>query len=345
MKAAFKISLFALLLIGMNECYQRTAYPMYVAAHADQLLQVEKVKNCDIVYTSASSNFSPDEWNESKKKMSQFMAEAYPDMLVEAFNIPASHAGTHLQLLRRIPAESQVQTVVCAVNLRSMGADWINSELETALNQQAVMYADRPPLLNRLLVSLNAYDHKSVEERHLLRDEAWNNTPLPDYAPEANVSAWCAAPKWGDWRDPKRQLADQFIKQYAFVVDENNPRVQDFDQIAILAQRRGWNLVFSILPENVQLADTLVGKLLTRMMRENANWLEQRYKAMGVLVVNQLEALPSGHFVDKDFPTEHYDEAGRKHIAMNNAMALRKFHPTKYRNPTWSTNMNFSHSP
>ena len=319
----------------MDRLYYHTAYDLYVFQHADQLLQVEKAERCEIVYTSASSNFAPDQIDESRRKMSQFMAEAFPTMLTEAFNIPASHAGIHYQLLRRMDAEGSVKTVICAVNLRSFGPDWINSNLETALNQQAVMYAPRPPLLNRFLVSLNAYDSKSVDERYLERDAMWDAPTLPTYAPFDNVTDWCAAPKWGDWQDPTRQIADQFIKQYGFVVTEENPRVSDFDNIVRLAHERGWNLVFSILPENIQRADTLVGEALTRMMRENAQWIEQRYSAMGVSVVNQLEDLPSKHFTDRDFPTEHYDAAGRKHIAKQNITALREFHSDGYQTPSW----------
>ena len=36
---------------------------------------------------------------------------------------------------------------------------------------------------------------------------------------------------------------------------------------------------------------------------------------MGVPVVNNLEAVRDPHFIDKDWPTEHYDETGRKAIA------------------------------
>jgi hypothetical protein len=36
---------------------------------------------------------------------------------------------------------------------------------------------------------------------------------------------------------------------------------------------------------------------------------------MGVTVVDNLELLGDRHFRDRDFPTEHYDQAGREQIA------------------------------
>lgn len=329
------------MLVVMNWFYEKTSFKEYAYDNADQYFQINKVKNCELVYTSASSNFSQ-KTTEDKGKLSQYIGQFYPSLAMEAFNIPATHVGTHYKLLQSIPKENHVQTMICAVNLRSFGADWRHSELETALNKSLVMSPNRPVLLNRLLVSLNAYDNKSQEERAEQRMAEWSELTLPYEAPMNSVSNWCAVEKWGDWSNPKRQLADQFIKQYAFVVDDNNQRIKDLDKIVELAAERNWNLVLSILPENIDKADSLVGPKLINLMYSNSEWIKHRYEHLDhVKVLNNIAILSSQHFTDKDFPTEHYDEQGRKLIASYVAFALRKHHSKAFASPAWSTNLNF----
>lgn len=318
MKVMLKIILAILLLIGLGFWYEHSAAnEAFVWEEAPQLFQVEKAKHCDIVYTSASSNFSPRPLEESKLKISQFLNELIPKLQVEAFNIPASGAKEHFLLLKRIPKKSSVKTIVASMNLRSFGADWRHSELETALNKSNVLYEDRPALVNRFLVSLNAYDNATEDERRLRMQAEWHEETLPYDAPQNTVRNWCAVEKWGDWTNPKRGLADQYIKQYAFVVQEENPRVVQFDNMVKLCQERGWKLIFHILPENIETADSLVGKDLTELIYQNANWLEKRYSDKGVTIINNVDLLPETQFSDKDFPTEHYLEEGRRKIAQS----------------------------
>lgn len=338
MKIAGKIILTLSLFTALNLIYESTAFQAFVEEEAGQYAQVHKIAACDVIYVSESSNFSPDNSNDTnRRKLSQFISDFYPTLQFEAINQPAAHAGIYRALLDLFPDDAEVKTVVVAINLRSFNADWINSELETALQKSMTVYNHRPPLWNRFLVSLNAYDDTPLEERLERRAWHWDHDPLPYSAPHHNVNAWCAEEKWGDWRDPKRQLADQFIKQYAFVLDENNPRIPDLDAIVEIANERNWNLCFSILAENMEKADSLVGDDLTNLMRSNTEWLKERYKQKGVTVLNNLEELPSEHFTDKDFPTEHYDEAGRKKLATNVAFYLLKFHKDQYQSAPWDT--------
>lgn len=338
MKLFARAILFLLLFWMLNWVYKKTAWVPFLDAEAEQYLQVEKVKTCDVLYVSESSNFPPANVEErDPRKISQFISDFFPGLQFEAINKPASHAGTYRHLLGILPDDSEIKTIVVCMNLRSFGPSWINSELETALNKANTMYNKRPPLFNRFLVSLNAYDNRSTEEREQIMLAEWQQKNLPFPAPRDCVASWCAVEKWGDWQHPKRQLADQFIKQYAFVIDEENPRVRDFDALAEMAAGRGWNMVFNILAENTEKADSLVGPELTQLMENNVRWLEARYTARGVKVVDNLRALHSKHFTDKDFPTEHYDEAGRKTIANNVALAIRPYHEEAFSKPAWDT--------
>lgn len=339
MKWIFKIALFVALVIAMNWQYEQWAYKEYVFREADQVMQIEKVKNADVIYLSASSNFSPRPQEEDPRKLSQFVGNYFPSLLFEAINTPASHAGSHVDLLRFIPEKNKIQTVVCVINLRSMGPDWLHSSLETALNKQGVMYQSRPPIINRFLTSLGAYDNKTIEEREDERADMWAAPNLPFPSPRTNVNEWCALYKWGEWTDPKRQLADQYIKQYAYVVDENNPRIKDLDEIVSVSKERSWNLVFSILSENIVDAELLAGPELTQLMTMNVEWIKSRYE-IDAMVVDNLNLLEPVNFHDKDFPTEHYNEEGRKRIASNIAHRLKHYHKNAFRNAVWEAELN-----
>lgn len=323
MKIGLRILLFIGLIVALALHYEGSGmYKEFIWTEASQLFQVEKVKNCDLVYTSASSNFSQAAHDQDLRKISQMLEGELHDTQVEAFNIPGSHAGTHNLLLRLIPEKSHVKTVVVTVNLRSFGADWRHSEFETPQNKKQVFYNQRPHLLNRILVSLNAYDNKTNMEREQEKLAEWESSPLPFEAPRNSVSEWCAVEKWGDWRQPKRQLADQFIKQYAFVLVDENPRIKDFEDIAALCKKREWKLVFHILPENIERTVELVDQDLADLMQQNATWFTTKFQKEGITVVNNISLLPDSCFTDRDFPTEHYNDLGRMAIAKEIAKAL-----------------------
>jgi len=300
----------------MNYWYEKTAFIDFVNQHADQYLQAEKIKYCDVIYVSASSNFSQDVHGDTDpSKISQFVSYHFPHLRFEAINKPASHAGIHRDILTLFDEGQTANTFIITINLRSLGVDWRESNLETALQQSAVFYNHRPPLLNRFMASIGGYDNASQTRRNEVKKAQWDHDPLPFSPPQHTVTDWCAVEKWGDWRDPKRQLADQFIKQYGFVANETNPRIQDLDKICAMAEENNWTVLFNLLPENVEKADSLVGEDLSNLMRQNADWITKRYTEKGFAVANNLELLENRHFTDIDFPTEHYDQEGRERIA------------------------------
>ena len=88
---------------------------------------------------------------------------------------------------------------------------------------------------------------------------------------------------WHGWFDEQGQrgqemtdLACHYIKAHAFQIRDDNPRIKDFDKIVELCKERGWNLVFNILPENVDKANELVGKDLLFLMKQNRDYLVKR---------------------------------------------------------------------
>lgn len=318
-----KIAALIIVLLVSTWVFETFLLRDFLEEHAEQRLQVEKIKNCDVIYLSASSNFSQ-KGDEDHRKLSQMLAAEFPQKRFEAINKPASHAGIFKRLMNILPEESEVETMIVTINLRTFSADWIYSELEPALNKANLMYNNRPPLFNRVLIGLQAYESSTEEQLKILRSEAWDEESLPLPEEINSVNKWCAQPKWGDWTNPKRQLADQFIKQYAYALSENNIRIQDLDELIHLSKDRNWNLIFHILPENIELADSLVGNQLVDIIRSNAEMIVDRYTAQGIPVVNNVELLSDHHFTDRDFPTEHYDDKGRMKVAESIALRLQE---------------------
>ena len=135
----------------------------------------------------------------------------------------------------------------------------------------------------------------------------------------------------GNWNQALTELACHYIKSYAFIIDDDNPRVKDFDKIVTLAKERGWNVIFNLLSENVDRANELVGSDLLYLMKSNRDYLINRYDNLeNVTVVNNLSEVRNGLFIDKNWTTEHYCEMGRRTIAHNVAQALKKYHPEMY---------------
>ena len=107
--------------------------------------------------------------------------------------------------------------------------------------------------------------------------------------------------------------------------------MKDFDRIVELAKERGWNVIFNLMAENIDRANELVGNDLLYLMRQNRDYLINRYgNQENVTVVNNLADVRNGLFTDQNWTTEHYQEMGRRTIAENVAQALREYHPDNY---------------
>jgi hypothetical protein len=113
-------------------------------------------------------------------------------------------------------------------------------------------------------------------------------------------------------------LACHYIKNFAFKIDpKTNQRIKDFDEIVEIAKKRHIKIVFNLLAENMEEANKLVGKELIYLMENNRKFLINRYHRNGNLVVDNLYAIQDNHFVDRNWPTEHYTRAGKLIIAKN----------------------------
>lgn len=322
------------LLVLMNWIYTRWFYRQDLLEHSDivEASWQAATDSLELVYLGESSNKTYGKSDTDHRKISEMLAEQLPDMRCGDITKEASHAEVYYYLLKNIPKENTIKTVVVTMNLRSFGPNWIYSTLETALQKKLVLMKDYPPLVNRALLAFKAYPIRSDAEWYQLSEKSREKAPLvfPYPFPYKTMAEWDLAVASEGVKDSLGQrdqalteLTTHFIKNYGFQIRDDNPRVRDFDRIVKLAQKQGWNLVFNIMAENTDRAKELVGDDLLFLMRQNVEYLTQRYEAMGVTVVNNLEAVRDPQFIDRTWPTEHYYQTGRQTIARNLADALK----------------------
>ena len=344
-KLLIRIGMVLVMLLLLNWVYSKWFFKKDLVAHSDivELSWAVTDDSCRIIYLAESSNnhFGKDEPNH--RKISDFTADYFPTVMMGDLTKEASHAQTHYYLLKHVPKTSAVETVVETMNLRSFGAGWIYSDLETALRKQLVLLEDYPPLMNRFLLAFDAYPIKTKQEWNALVREHWSTDPLgfPYEFEWDNTHQWDSAMAWRGWHDAEgkrdqqmTELACHYIKSYGFQITDDNPRVKDFDAIVELCQKRGWNLVFNLMAENVDKANMLVGKDLMFLMQRNREYLLNRYGNLpGVTIVDNFDLVRDAEFVDQNWTTEHYYEYGRRQIAHHLAQTLRQFYPADYHDP------------
>lgn len=341
-KLLIRIVMAAALLFVLNWIYTKWFYKKDVAEHSDILELVWQVEadSCRIVYLGESSNNTCGVEETGRKKISEYLAEYFPTVKTGDMTKEASHAQTYYYLLKNLSKKSTVETVVVTMNLRSFDARWIYSNLETPLRKQLVLMEDYPPFMNRLLLALKAYPIRSEEELDSLTRQHWRDDPLvfPYEFEWDNVYQWDSATAWrgchnyeGEY-DPKwTELACHYIKSYGFQIRDDNPRLKDFDDIVALSRKRGWHLVFNLMAENVDKANAYVGKDLMYLMKQNHDYLVNRYGHLeGVTLVDNLNLVRDVNFIDQDWTTEHYYEEGRRIIAGQVAEAIKAFYPEDY---------------
>lgn len=343
MKTLFiKLGLFIVLLIVANGIYKHWFYETDIQKHAEIVNLIREIPlDTDVLYLGESSNNTFRSEDLDKRAISDFIGDHFPTLHVYDVTKPAAHVGVYRVLINHIPEEARIKTMVVTLNLRSFNAQWIYSDLETALQKSLVLLKPYPALFNRFVLSFRAYDNKTKEEREKQYKNKWRRDVfnLPFDFPHKNVEDWDAY-VWkngvknedGEFDDDLKALVCHYIKAFAFQIDTlTNPRIHDFDAIVEFAKKRNIRLVFNLLAENTEKAQDLAGDVLVYMMHENAKLLEQYYTKRGVLVVNNLDILPNESFIDQDWTTEHYDELGRKTIAQKVALALKPWYPTAYK--------------
>jgi hypothetical protein len=324
-KISARILLLLIIVIVSNYLYKYTFYKQDVIDNSLLTGKLQNgIENSDILFFSASPNKAYPKEDKDRRSISKILDDILPKYSVTSIDTGAIHAGVYKKLIQLIPNDNNLKYVVVNMNYRSFGVLWMMSSLENAIAKQSVFYANRPILINRFLQGLNYYEAISKNERQFIIQQSWRNKTLPYLAPKDNVKHWCATEKWGHWTNPKRGMADHYIKNYAFVIDESNQRIKDFDEIVEICKSKKIKLIYNVLGENIENAKYLVDSDLTNLMLDNKNYLIERYSSKGVIMVDNFDKIPDSCFYERDFPTEHYSFTGRAILAENIAKEITK---------------------
>jgi hypothetical protein len=293
LKITYRLIALLAIIMGLNFLYAKFLLQSDLKKHSDLYPKVAALSDTiDVLYLGESSNITFSWSDTDKRAISDFIADYYPDLRVEDITQAGAHARIYYEILAAIADTVKINTVVVTMNYRSFSADWIYSELETALLKKTVLLRQTPALYNRFLLSFKGFGGYGERERKVKIHYDWM-LPFDDTSlPYKNVKAWDNAIDQkgiknsdGNKDYKKTILATANVKNFAFELKDSNPRIQDFDKIVELAKEHKWNLVFSIMPENLENAEKLVGKELVELMVKNKNHLLNRYVNENVMVI------------------------------------------------------------
>ncbi len=342
-KIIIKICMLIVIIIGLDLIYNFTLYKRDLNEKCEQIVEVRaKQKETDIFYFGESSNFNVRETDSIKNTISEITAFFYPTLTLTTINKPATHAGIYKEWVKQIDvSEKKPKAIIVTLNMRSFDAAWIHSRLETQLQESIVLAQPYPNIINRFFLSLQAFDNKTEQQREAEMLKEWETKPLvfPFPFKYKTVREWdngmaqgTYVKADGSWDHEKITLACHYIKGYAFNIREDNPRIKDFDEIAHWCNKNKVNLYLNLMAENIEYADSLVGKELVFLMKQNRDYLIKRYTKNNCVVVDNLELVNGKEFTDQNWTTEHYGYKGRMIIAKNVAKALNKQFSKEYKN-------------
>ncbi len=370
-----------ILFIGFNFIYQKEFYASDVQKYSRVKNRIDSAfKNGEIIYLGESSNTSYNPWTDTlKQSISDFLQLYIPSQKVEAVTHESYHPGLFKQMFNLHPnnhrpwefmAMNHNHTIVLGVNIRTCGPTAVFSRNEASNQQEALFYSKRPSLLTRLFLSLKYYDHRDALEMERLKFQWWR---LVDISGDGNVgdtfhisNKYKTVKTWIDdlASDQRPELpvqvknmADAYVKEFAFLLDDNNVRVQDLKEIVEICNKLSGKLIFHILPPNKQHANALFNQgELIQYLNYNYLFLKKRFSEWGVTVVDNYN-LPEANekvsrFTDQWYPTEHYDAAIRKAIAKSlvnviegqKSRTIKEVFPTRNNEPNFNIKMPYSDS-
>lgn len=323
----------------------------------------------DVVYMGESSNTSFNPWTDTLGySVSEFLQMYLPQNRVRGVSHDGYHVGLFSQMLGLMPAhwaDSASKTVVITVNMRSFGPSAMFNGNEASNQQEAIFYQDRLALLNRVYVSLHHYDNRDAREMERAKTQWFRTKDLRlkgdlgrhyglthsggDMLSQGGEYYYHNTVKW--WlRDLQRQfapvsgdadlarvmpMAEAYLKEFAFLLDEQNLRVQALDAIVAKCKREQVNVVFVLLMPNFDHANRLFGKELVDLMNYNMDFLRKRFEEwskqynkgafhLGYVDVQGAYGDWAGgqHYTDQWYPTEHVDAHIRQFIAQKTAQKI-----------------------
>lgn len=334
-KIGIRVLLLLLIVALSNLVYTTFFYSKDFKEYSPELFAInQSIDSTDIYYFGESSNTSFVYQDSSYNSISKLCSQFFPKLYFRNINKEATHAGIYARWLKMFEERNQYpKALVVTLNLRSFNAAWIHSSIENSLQEALVFSNSAPELVNRFFLSLQAFSHKTDEDADALTKKDWREQDLkfPYETKYSTVKHWDDLMANGGhlnadgtWNVKKIELACHYIKAYALTIDSTNPRVRDFDHLYRWCGSHGVKLYLNLMAENVQYADSLVGKDLVFLMRRNRDYLVSRYNRQHCRVADNFDKVDGKLFIDQNWTTEHYVLRGRMIIAKNLAEEIKK---------------------
>ncbi len=327
-----KLTLLILVIVSLNVIYSYTFFNIDLQDYSPMGSQIIEHKGSDIYYFGESSNATFAFNDSTKESISELISHNFPNFKLASIDTGAVHAGAYKYWLNMIDLKHKPKLIIVTMNLRSFGAGWINSKLETSIQKSTVLMRKYPNILNRFALSLGFFDNKSEKERFDDMINSWKKIELNSMRnlKHKTVLEWDSVMGnggWllenGNWDIKKMELGCHYIKAYAFNINESNLRLKDFDEILEWGKINGVKIIFSIMPENIEYADSCVGEALVDIMRQNRDFLVKRYTLTGAFVVDNLELVEGRNYIDQNWTSEHYNQVGRIAVAKHISNVMR----------------------
>lgn len=304
--------------------YNHYIWPLDRKENAYFLEELTNSKDtCDLIYIGESSNLWHHPDSGDIREISK-MIEHRSGRKTLNLSKSAYHIGIYKPIFEHFETLHKLKDVVLTVNLRTFGPPCIHSGLETSLQKDRIFYANEMPFIKKMRAVFSLYDNTDEKTREQSMWKHWSNDTLMLAQKQLKyytVKNWCSIPKFLDSAGiedmNRRILADHYVKAYGFNVNTNNPRIKDLDALVRRVDTSRYNLHLLILSENTQWADSLAGADLANLIRENRDFIVQRYsnKYSNVHIIDNLESVPPRYFGEKHWTTEHYFWQGRSIIA------------------------------
>jgi len=303
-----------------NYFYAKFQYEKDVVKYSRVKNQIDSAFHLgEIIYMGESSNTSFNPWTDTlSQSISDFLQLYLPNKKITAITHEGFHPGLFREMLNLLPQDGKNRTLVITLNMRTCGPSAMFSGNEASNRQEALFYSNRLPLLTRIYLSLHNYDNRNSNEMERLKFQWWRLKPLNEKGFTNNfptVKKWLEYEANTQLTQQFRQVADAYIKEFAFILNDNNDRVIDLDQIVKICNQKNTHLVFHLLPESRDYARYLFDSTLLQYMDYNALFLATRYRKMGVTIIDNYLKSRSTQYTDQWYPTEHLNAELRKMIA------------------------------
>ncbi len=310
---SIRLTIIILMVVGIGCIHQFTVYPTLLKEEGwlKEFAMRRTQNKADILYLSSSPNNASAPSDKDQSSISSMVESGLKNMRINAIDTGAIHAGIFLEILKRLPSERIPDKLIIHLNLRSFGPQWYHSDLENSLQRNLLYWNNYPGIINHLRAALKNYQFISNQERTSLiqYEEKFNH--LPFGRSHQTIKKWCDS-LWLE--SPNNMYAFQQIRHFGFQIKENNPTLQNYLEIVRWCIKNNKEVTLVLLPENVHAMNKNIDQDLFNLTITNSEFLVDQFQQQNCTVLNLCDDLTPSHFFE-DFPTEHYDFEGRKHIA------------------------------